>query len=80
MGFRLCLLPKFCSYADWIVTHPGLNKLKGFDVTDFHILLTTVNGRNMNGTVYIPNPSVMTLSMVCPTIHVMSLSGLECAC
>jgi hypothetical protein len=43
---------------------PGLNKLKGFDVTDFHILLKTENGRNMKGTVYIPNPSVMTITMV----------------
>jgi hypothetical protein len=41
-----------------------LNKLTGFDVTEFHILLTPENGRNMNGTVYIPNPSVMTISMV----------------
>lgn len=42
----------------------GLNKLKGFDVTEFHILLTPKNGRNMNGIVYIPNPSVMTIDMV----------------
>lgn len=41
-----------------------MNKLKGFDVTEFHILLETQNGRNMNGTVYIPNPSVMTITMV----------------
>lgn len=45
-------------------TDTGLNKLKGFDVTDFHIMLETKNGRNMNGTVYIPNPSVMTINMV----------------
>lgn len=42
----------------------GLNKLKGFDVTEFHIMLEAQNGRNMNGTVYIPNPSVMTITMV----------------
>lgn len=33
-------------------------------MTDFHILLKPENGRNMNGTVYIPNPSVMTITMV----------------
>lgn len=42
----------------------GLNQLKGFDVPEFHILLQEENGRNMNGTVLIPNPSVMTLNMV----------------
>lgn len=42
----------------------GLNKLTGFDVTDFHIMTEPKNGRNMNGTVYIPNPSVMTITMV----------------
>lgn len=57
---------------------PGLNKLKGFDVTEFHIMTTVVNGRNMNGTVYIPNPSVMTLSMVCPMVYVLSLARHEC--
>lgn len=46
------------------LANTGLNKLKGFDVTDFHILLKSVNDRNMNGTVYIPNPSVMTITMV----------------
>lgn len=34
-------------------------------MTDFHILLQEVNGRNMNGTVLIPNPTVMTIDMVC---------------
>ena len=47
----------------------GLNKLKGFDVTEFHIMLEPVNGRNMNGTVYIPNPSVMTITMVRSPTH-----------
>lgn len=30
-------------------------------------MVEAVNGRNMNGTVYIPNPSVMTINMVRPT-------------
>jgi hypothetical protein len=42
-----------------------LNKLDGFDVTDFEILVKPESdGTNMIGTVYIPNPSVMTITMV----------------
>lgn len=45
--------------------HTGLNSLKGFNVTDFQILLDKQpDGANTNGTVYIPNPTVMTLEMV----------------
>lgn len=49
------------------VFHAGLNKLKGFDVVDFEIMKNLSAPRNMNGTVYIPNPSVLTLYMVCLT-------------
>lgn len=43
----------------------GLNKLKGFNVTEFDILLQPgSDGANMVGKVFIPNPSVMTLEMV----------------
>lgn len=43
----------------------GLNKLKGFNITEFSIKLTPEpDGTNMVGTVYIPNPTVMTISMV----------------
>ena len=39
--------------------------MKGFDVVDFKILtMNKPDGSNMEGTVYIPNPSVMTLQMV----------------
>ena len=42
----------------------GFNKLYGFEVIDFTILLAPLSdGTNMLGTVYIPNTSVMTLSM-----------------
>lgn len=42
-----------------------MNALKGFNVTEFQILLSQQpDGSNMNGTVYIPNPTVMTLEMV----------------
>ena len=43
----------------------GLNNLTGFSITNFTIqLLPEPDGTNMLGTVNIPNPTVMTLSMV----------------
>lgn len=52
---------------DLIGMHSGLNKLAGFNVTEFSIKLTPEpDGTNMIGTVYIPNPTVMTISMVIP--------------
>ncbi|KAL1970458.1 hypothetical protein VTN77DRAFT_4102 [Rasamsonia byssochlamydoides] len=48
------------------VTLKGLNGLKGFDITDVNILPTTDSNSDsleMNGTVYIPNPSVLTVAM-----------------
>lgn len=45
-------------------TMKGLNKLQGFNVTQFSIkLIPDSDGTNMEGTVYIPNPSAMTISM-----------------
>jgi hypothetical protein len=42
----------------------GLNKLNGFAITNFTILLKPEDdGSNLLGEVYIPNPSVMTLAM-----------------
>ncbi|KAJ5390826.1 uncharacterized protein N7496_001894 [Penicillium cataractarum] len=68
-------LPKTTVTYNKTVTMKGLNKLNGFDVTDFHILLETQNGRNMNGTVYIPNPSVMTITMGNVTLD-LSVAGI----
>jgi len=56
-------LPKTTVNYNKTVTMKGLNKLTGFEITEFHIMVEAVNGRNMNGTVYIPNPSVMTINM-----------------
>ncbi|KAJ5651122.1 uncharacterized protein N7484_004845 [Penicillium longicatenatum] len=64
-------LPKVTVTYNKTVSMKGLNKLKGFDVTEFHIMTTVVNGRNMNGTVFIPNPSVMTLSMGNVTLNLL---------
>ena len=50
-----------------------LNKLNGFTVTNFTIELTPeADGTNMMGTVYIPNPTVMTSSMVPIPSHSLS--------
>lgn len=55
----------------------GLNGLKGFNVTSFQILLTTAaDGANMVGKVYIPNPSIMTMEMVCLPLS-LSLSQIN---
>ena len=44
----------------------GLNKLKGFNVTEFHVLTKPdPDGANMVGKVSVPNPSIMTIAMVC---------------
>ncbi|KAK2765437.1 hypothetical protein FQN54_008286 [Arachnomyces sp. PD_36] len=57
-------LPKIGVDFNKAVTMKGLNSLKGFDVTDFKILsMNKPDGSNMEGTVFIPNPSVMTLEM-----------------
>ncbi|KAL8872971.1 MAG: hypothetical protein Q9174_001493 [Haloplaca sp. 1 TL-2023] len=49
---------------DKTVTLRGLNGLAGFNVTDFSIkLIPEPDGANMIGTVFIPNPSVFTISM-----------------
>ena len=47
-----------------ILTSLGLNNLNGFNLTSFQILSKPeADGTNMIGTVYIPNPSVMTITM-----------------
>jgi cytoskeletal protein RodZ len=46
------------------ITMKGFNGLAGFTVTSFNILTTTLpDGTNANGTVLLPNPTVMTLEM-----------------
>jgi len=47
-----------------VITMKGLNKLAGFNITEFQILTTVEpDGSNMNGTVSIPNQSVLTLDL-----------------
>ena len=49
---------------DVLTDEPGLNQLKGFTVEKFFIMYPPVNGYGMNGTVIIPNASVMTIPLV----------------
>ncbi|CAG7915748.1 unnamed protein product [Penicillium olsonii] len=56
-------LPKTTVTYNKTVAMNGLNQLVGFAVSEFHIMIPSVNGYNMNGTVLIPNPSVMTITM-----------------
>jgi hypothetical protein len=57
-------LPKETITYNKSVTMVGLNNLNGFNVTSFKILSTPLsNGTNMEGTVLIPNPTVMTFDM-----------------
>ena len=47
------------------VTMKGLNKLQGFNVTSFQIMLSPEpDGTNMVGQAFIPNPSVATIHLV----------------
>ncbi|KAL1956326.1 hypothetical protein VTO42DRAFT_7409 [Malbranchea cinnamomea] len=56
-------LPKTTVTYDKQVTMKGLNSLKGFNVSEFSVSLSSGDGPNLSGKVYIPNPSVMTLTM-----------------
>ncbi|KAJ5247721.1 hypothetical protein N7468_002704 [Penicillium chermesinum] len=56
-------LPKVPISYNKTVTMRGLNKLKGFNVTEIQLLQKLDNGRNMKGTVFIPNPTVMTITL-----------------
>lgn len=61
-----------------VVTMKGLNRLKGLNITSIKILSgkgeILPDGSNMVGTVYIPNPSVMTLDLGNVTMN-LSVDG-----
>ncbi|KAJ5780341.1 hypothetical protein N7457_005501 [Penicillium paradoxum] len=62
-GLKQGALPKTTVTYNKTVTMKGLNKLKGFDVPEFHIIYPPKNGIGLNGTAMIPNPTVMTITM-----------------
>ncbi|CAI7616028.1 unnamed protein product [Penicillium glandicola] len=67
-------LPKTTVTYNKTVVMKGLNKLKGFNVSEFAIIYPPVDGYGMNGTVVIPNPTVMTLTMGNVTLN-LELNG-----
>jgi len=58
-----------------VITMKGLNKLKGLNITDLKLVTTPLDdGSNLIGNVFIPNPSVMTLSLGNVTMN-LALDG-----
>ncbi|KGO70306.1 Protein of unknown function DUF3712 [Penicillium italicum] len=62
-GLKQGGLPKTTVTYNKTVVMKGLNKLEGFTVAKFFIMFPPVNGFGMNGTVIIPNPSVLTIPL-----------------
>lgn len=63
---KITLKGTYSEISCWQPTNngPGLNGLKGFNVTDFELITTAqTDGSNANGTVFMPNPSVTTYEM-----------------
>lgn len=59
-------LPTITIKYNTTATYRGLNGLKGFNVTGAKIDLKAAPGApNLNGFAYIPNPSLLTIAMVC---------------
>ncbi|KAJ5554892.1 hypothetical protein N7535_007335 [Penicillium sp. DV-2018c] len=73
-GLKQGGLPKTNVDYDKTVRMKGLNKLKGFEIKEFHIIFPTENGLGMNGTVSIPNPTVITIPLGNVTFN-LSLEG-----
>ncbi|KAL4884364.1 hypothetical protein BJY04DRAFT_7314 [Aspergillus karnatakaensis] len=60
---KLGALPKISVDYDKTVTMKGLNKLAGFKIEELNMDPNRDDGNNANGTVFIPNPSVLRLAM-----------------
>jgi len=74
-GLKLGGLPKTIVTYNKTVTMKGLNELKGFNLTKFHLVQPAeADGTNMRGTVLIPNPSVLSLQLGTVTLD-LSVDG-----
>ncbi|PGG98248.1 hypothetical protein GX51_06896 [Blastomyces parvus] len=62
-GLREGSLPKTTVDYHKVITMKGLNALKGFEVRHFELASKQPDGSNMLGEVFIPNPSVLTLTL-----------------
>ncbi|EEH42923.2 uncharacterized protein PADG_07743 [Paracoccidioides brasiliensis Pb18] len=75
-GLKEGALPKTTVDYNKVITMKGLNGLKGFNVTDFNLVPKEGDGTNMLGEVFIPNPSVLTLTLGDVTLN-LSVDGKE---
>ncbi|PGH07226.1 hypothetical protein AJ79_06330 [Helicocarpus griseus UAMH5409] len=73
-GLKEGALPKTTVDYNKVVTMKGLNALKGFDVTEFSLVSNQDDDTNMVGNVFIPNPSVLTLTLGDVTLD-LSIDG-----
>ncbi|KAJ5510138.1 hypothetical protein N7453_002241 [Penicillium expansum] len=73
-GLKQGGLPKTTVTYNKTVVMKGLNKLNGFTVAKFFIMFPPVNGYGMNGTVIIPNASVLTIPLGNITLN-LELNG-----
>jgi len=63
-GLKEGSFPKTTINFNKVVTSPGLNALQGFKVMNITISIAPdLEGNNMHGIVYIPNPSPLTIQM-----------------
>ncbi|KAL2798285.1 hypothetical protein BJX66DRAFT_56442 [Aspergillus keveii] len=69
---KLGALPKIDVKYNKTVTMKGLNRLSGFKIEQLNLDPGREDGNNANGTVFIPNPSVLQLSMGNLTLDVSS--------
>ncbi|KAL2859943.1 DUF3712 domain-containing protein [Aspergillus lucknowensis] len=69
---KLGALPKIDVTYNKTVTMKGLNKLKGFKIKSLRFDSDREDGNNAHGTVFIPNPSVLQLSMGNITLDISS--------
>ncbi|PYI00896.1 hypothetical protein BO78DRAFT_401733 [Aspergillus sclerotiicarbonarius CBS 121057] len=62
-GLKEDSLPKTTVTYNHTATMKGFNKLDGFDLLDMSIGTNNSDGTNAKGTVYIPNPSVISIAL-----------------
>ncbi|BCS18986.1 DUF3712 domain-containing protein [Aspergillus puulaauensis] len=69
---KLGALPTIDIDYNKTITMKGLNKLEGFKIEKLGLNTKLGQGRNAEGTVFIPNPSVLTLTMGNLTLDISS--------
>ncbi|MDU6242093.1 MAG: DUF3712 domain-containing protein, partial [Bradyrhizobium sp.] len=59
-------------HLDKTIKLPGLNNLKGFGITDLTVMLPPKDGKNIKGTLNLPNSGVLTLEIGNLTLNLLS--------